>query len=246
MDIIKEDTSSPFKIYPSPGPTVLYLTPRIEGAEEHAAGCEDAVSEQCSLVPCFSFADLASLLTPKTEYIAIHIDFIEQSGVSIAEWSQMFSTMTHLVKFEVPLTKRVIIRKTTDFVIVKHMKKSIVSGILLDREEYDVNAVKYSLDQMLVKEPFWPKHVIDELPGHPKKKAKKNTVLTDRQQEVLHLVCQRGLSNKVIAKTLNISENTVKVHMSAILTTYGVRSRTQLAVFTKSCNGGVCSTCDRN
>lgn len=126
------------------------------------------------------------------------------------------------------------------------MKKSIVSGILLDREEYDVNAVKYSLDQMLVKEPFWPKHVIDELPGHPKKKAKKNTVLTDRQQEVLHLVCQRGLSNKVIAKTLNISENTVKVHMSAILTTYGVRSRTQLAVFTKSCNGGVCSTCDRN
>ena len=245
MVTINEDLSVPFKVYPSKGPTVLYLTPRVEGAEEHAAGCEDAVSEQCSLVPCYSFADLASLLTPRTEFIAIHIDFIEQSGVSIAEWSQMFSTMIQLVKYEVPPTKRVIIRKTTNLVTVKHMKKSIVSGILLDRDEYDVNAVKYSLDQMLVKEPFWPKHIIDELPGNTKEKANKNTVLTDRQQEVLHLVCQRGASNKVIAKTLAISENTVKVHISAILKTYGARSRTQLAIFTKSCTGGACNSCSK-
>ena len=44
------------------------------------------------------------------------------------------------------------------------------------------------------------------------------------------LVAKRGLSNKKIAQVLNISESTVKVHISAILKAYGVRNRTQLAL----------------
>lgn len=55
--------------------------------------------------------------------------------------------------------------------------------------------------------------------------------LTPRQTQILHLLSHRGASNKVIAKTLNISESTVKLHMSAILKKFGVRNRTQLAVF---------------
>jgi DNA-binding NarL/FixJ family response regulator len=47
---------------------------------------------------------------------------------------------------------------------------------------------------------------------------------------VLNLVCRRGLSNKRIAQTLKISESTVKVHISAILKSYGVRNRTQLVL----------------
>jgi DNA-binding NarL/FixJ family response regulator len=54
--------------------------------------------------------------------------------------------------------------------------------------------------------------------------------LTDRQDEIFNLVCRRGLSNKKIAQILNISESTVKVHMSAILKAYRVRNRTQLAL----------------
>lgn len=55
--------------------------------------------------------------------------------------------------------------------------------------------------------------------------------LTPRQEQILHLVVSRGASNKVIAKMLNISESTVKLHISSILKKFGARNRTQLAVF---------------
>jgi DNA-binding NarL/FixJ family response regulator len=54
--------------------------------------------------------------------------------------------------------------------------------------------------------------------------------LTPRQQQVLKLVCHRGLSNKSIAGILKISESTVKIHISSILKEYGVRNRTQLVL----------------
>ncbi|RLL53534.1 DNA-binding response regulator [Mariprofundus sp. EBB-1] len=50
---------------------------------------------------------------------------------------------------------------------------------------------------------------------------------TQRQQEVLKLIIN-GLANKEIAWQLNISESTVKVHVSAILKIKGMHSRKQL------------------
>jgi DNA-binding NarL/FixJ family response regulator len=52
--------------------------------------------------------------------------------------------------------------------------------------------------------------------------------LSPRETEVYELVAQ-GLSNKEIAKSLFISEATVKVHVSRILEKLGVRSRTEAA-----------------
>jgi DNA-binding CsgD family transcriptional regulator len=57
--------------------------------------------------------------------------------------------------------------------------------------------------------------------------------LTPRQQQIFELIVNRGASNKAIARILNISESTVKLHMTAILKKNSVRSRTQLAVFSK-------------
>jgi len=51
--------------------------------------------------------------------------------------------------------------------------------------------------------------------------------LTIRQGEVMALICS-GLSNKAIAYRLNITEATVKAHVTAILKYHGVSSRTQL------------------
>ena len=48
--------------------------------------------------------------------------------------------------------------------------------------------------------------------------------LTDRQEQVLGQL-RDGVSNKEIARRLDISEATVKVHVSGILTALGVRSR---------------------
>lgn len=50
-------------------------------------------------------------------------------------------------------------------------------------------------------------------------------VLTAREHEVLELVSQ-GLSNKLIARHLQISEHTVKFHVSSVSTKLGAASRT--------------------
>ena len=49
--------------------------------------------------------------------------------------------------------------------------------------------------------------------------------LTARESEVLDLLSQ-GLSNKLIARKLNLSEHTVKFHVSSIYTKLGAASRT--------------------
>jgi two-component system, NarL family, response regulator YdfI len=50
--------------------------------------------------------------------------------------------------------------------------------------------------------------------------------LTQRETEVLDLLAQ-GLANKQIAARLNISEHTVKFHVSSIYTKLGVANRTE-------------------
>ena len=50
--------------------------------------------------------------------------------------------------------------------------------------------------------------------------------LSARQWEVLGLLL-KGLPNKLIARKLDISENTTKIHVSAVLRALGVSSRTQ-------------------
>ena len=52
--------------------------------------------------------------------------------------------------------------------------------------------------------------------------------LTEREVEVLSLLTQ-GLQNKQIALTLNISENTIKFHVSSIYSKLGVSNRTEAA-----------------
>ena len=64
--------------------------------------------------------------------------------------------------------------------------------------------------------------------------------LTPRQTDVLALLL-RGLSNKLIARELNLSVETVKDHVAAVLRALGVNSRTQavLAVSQMPGQGGI-------
>jgi len=56
-----------------------------------------------------------------------------------------------------------------------------------------------------------------------------NTLLTDREKEVLEAMA-RGLSNRVIAQVLGVSENTIKAHVKHIFNKLDVSGRTE-AVF---------------
>ncbi len=56
-----------------------------------------------------------------------------------------------------------------------------------------------------------------------------NYNLTDREKEVLEYICE-GLNNGEISKMLDVSINTIKVHVSSIIQKLGVEDRTQVVV----------------
>jgi DNA-binding NarL/FixJ family response regulator len=56
-----------------------------------------------------------------------------------------------------------------------------------------------------------------------------DAVLTPRQRDVFALIVQ-GLSNKEIARNLQLAEGTVKIHIKALFAKLGVRRRAAVAV----------------
>ncbi len=74
------------------------------------------------------------------------------------------------------------------------------------------------------------------LPSSGQDEAALLRALTPRQSEVLCLMCD-GLRNKEISERLNMTEKTVKTHVSAILGTLGVLNRTQATLVAR--RGGV-------
>ena len=57
--------------------------------------------------------------------------------------------------------------------------------------------------------------------------------LTARQREVLALI-GKGMPNKEIARRLNISEATIKIHAGALMRALGVKNRTEAALLVQS------------
>jgi DNA-binding NarL/FixJ family response regulator len=56
-----------------------------------------------------------------------------------------------------------------------------------------------------------------------------DAVLTPRQRDVFKLIVQ-GMSNKEIARNLQLAEGTVKIHIKALFAKLGVRRRAAVAV----------------
>jgi DNA-binding NarL/FixJ family response regulator len=90
-----------------------------------------------------------------------------------------------------------------------------------------IEAVKTVLDGGI----WTPPWAQGELPGDPEIAAIARRVasLTAQQIRVL-MMLKEGLLNKQIAHVLDVSEATVKAHVSAILLKLGVASRTQAVI----------------
>lgn len=108
-----------------------------------------------------------------------------------------------------------------------------VRGYLLKDMAPDdvVDAIRRVAAGELVVAPAMTAKMIGILQSGPQEHGVKNTLksLTEREREILQLLA-RGESNKAIAQTLGISNDTVKQHVRHILTKLNLTSRVEAAV----------------
>jgi DNA-binding NarL/FixJ family response regulator len=87
-----------------------------------------------------------------------------------------------------------------------------------------------ALRLVLARGVYLPPAVLDQRAAAPAPRSEAGAAklpgLTDRQMDVLRCVIQ-GKPNKVIARELDISEGTVKAHLSAVMHALGARNRTE-------------------
>jgi two-component system, NarL family, response regulator LiaR len=111
------------------------------------------------------------------------------------------------------------------------LKAGATSYILKDMKmEKLVESLKRAVAGEVTLHPLVAKRVLQNFQGDDPEEQPLYAELTDREQEVLRLIAN-GLSNSEIAGKLVISENTVKGHVSNILSKLHLADRTQVAVF---------------
>ncbi|MCP4954820.1 MULTISPECIES: response regulator [Photobacterium] len=91
----------------------------------------------------------------------------------------------------------------------------------------DMHVLLSALKQILNGEPYFPT-TINHNP-HNQQLATKIAALTPQQYKVLTMLTE-GLLNKQIAYELNVSEATIKAHMTAIFRKLEVKNRTQAVI----------------
>ncbi len=139
---------------------------------------------------------------------------------------------TRKVKDITPRTQIVVLTSYhQDEYIFPALQAGAISYILKDVMMEDLaDAVRKASRGEAVLHPRVAERVIQEINGAKGAIFNPFTELTNREMEVLRLIA-RGLSNSKIAEELFISENTVKGHVSNILSKLQLADRTQAAVY---------------
>ncbi len=138
---------------------------------------------------------------------------------------------TRQIKKISPRTQVVILTSYHEDVhIFPALKAGAISYILKDMKmEKLVEALQRAVRHEVTLHPLVAERVLQNLRGESGEAAL-FTELTERELEVLRLIA-KGMTNSQIAETLVISENTVKGHVSNILSKLHLADRTQVAVY---------------
>ena len=118
-----------------------------------------------------------------------------------------------------------------DVHIFPALKAGAISYILKDMKmEKLVDALHRAIQGEVTLHPRVAVRVLQNIRGENPESEPLFTELTERELDVLKLIAS-GLSNSQIAEKLVISENTVKGHVSNILSKLHMADRTQVAVY---------------
>jgi len=122
-----------------------------------------------------------------------------------------------------PALKVLMISAWTDVVLMRDAMRLGVVGYI--PKTTNIAVIYAAIKLVLAGGQYFPPELIEQ--SKHSEQTRDDGGLTIRQQQVLRLI-QRGLSNKEIARTLGISESTVKAHVTSILRHEGVSSRARL------------------
>lgn len=142
---------------------------------------------------------------------------------------------TRLIKAEMPEIKIVILSVSDDDEDLFEAIKNGAEGYLLKniKSHEFLTLLSGVMRGEAAISPVMAAKIIEEFSGHAKKSAvttQGKSGLTQREREALELV-SGGSSNKEIAATLHITENTVKYHLKNIMKKLYLRNRAQMAAY---------------
>jgi DNA-binding NarL/FixJ family response regulator len=139
---------------------------------------------------------------------------------------------TRQIKKISPRTQVVILTSYHEDVhIFPALKAGAISYILKDMKmEKLVDALQRAVRHEVTLHPLVAERVLENIRGGGKEEPALFTELTERELDVLRLIA-KGMTNSQIAENLVISENTVKGHVSNILSKLHLADRTQVAVY---------------
>jgi DNA-binding NarL/FixJ family response regulator len=216
----------------------------IKPSAPGAAAYEIADKLQYNLEHLTALRELFPLLAKSGFRIDLIIFDLESlyndAGTSIFDIISMVSTMSKCTLDKKTPNLAVLINNNTTAKVLDSINGTDIKGVIPRSTWLGLAESEMAIADLLEGKTYMPKHIISLIKNRSKRSKAKpaampsGITLTPRQEQIIRLICNHGSSNKVIAKRLNISESTVKLHISAVLKKYGVTNRTQLALFADS------------
>lgn len=142
-----------------------------------------------------------------------------------------FETLDELRKRE--LSGRIILFTVSNYSddLVNALKRGADGYLLKDMEPEElIVALKEAASGKLVVSPTLTSVLAESLRDNQTHDENNIATLTPREADILELIAQ-GLSNKMIARKLDIAESTVKVHVKHLLKKLNLKSRVEAAVW---------------
>jgi NarL family two-component system response regulator YdfI len=175
------------------------------------AGLESMVRS----IPSLEFAGIIDVSHLATSEVAADVLLIEIGDSSDQDWPV-------LADLPIPV---VLMLDLTDSTVVNSALRSGIRGVIpLDATSEEIEGAVHAVHAGLVV--TMPASLAELLPEQPPVADELAEPLSDRELEVLDRLAE-GLSNKLIAHRLNISEHTVKTHVASIFAKLGASSRTE-------------------
>ncbi len=141
---------------------------------------------------------------------------------------------TQIIKGQMPETRIIMVTAFDDDEDLFEAMKHGAAGYVLKnvKAEEFINLLASVMRGDVAVSPFIASKIVEELFRNPKRLQPTSCVneLTSREEEVLSLVAG-GATNKEIANTLSISDNTVKYHLRNIMDKLQLKNRAQMAVY---------------